>query len=560
MDSLARSALLLISGRQAVTTTEGTRSATEWLMEMVFSPERADGRPVFLVDDPEVLGLLHIPLGRRRFAFNEIKDHLAEIEDQARAADRVPAPRRSRFERAVLNLSSRAALYQRLQNTLEVAGSRNAVRDLRAFETALAVAARQAEGRGGRVDSTVARYLDDAIGRYTFLARHAEFFVLPQFDAQGRLMWNALGQGILDRSTLDAYPPNVTAYAAMADAYRAGNLAAFDAALTDYHAWLATYFPRTLRRSRAETVFNAVQPFYKSLLLYIVVFLLIFLSWLTRPETPRRWALTTLGAAVTLHLAGLVARMVLQGRPPVTNLYSSAVFVGAVAVILGVVLESLHRNGVGALIASVIGFLTLLIAHHLAAQGDTLEMMRAVLDSNFWLATHVVAVTIGYGGAFLAGFLAVLFILRGVFTRSLSAEDGMSLHRMVYGVVCFSLFFSFVGTVLGGIWADQSWGRFWGWDPKENGALLIVLWNAGILHARWGKFVGRRGMMVMAVFGSVVTAFSWFGVNMLGIGLHSYGFMDKAFWWLLGFVLLQGVIMSFGGLPPLRWRSPQAFE
>ncbi len=95
------------------------------------------------------------------------------------------------------------------------------------------------------------------------------------------------------------------------------------------------------------------------------------------------------------------------------------------------------------------------------------------------------------------------------------------------------------GTILGGIWADQSWGRFWGWDPKENGALLIVLWNAIILHARWGGMIKERGLMAMAVFGNIVTSFSWFGVNMLGIGLHSYGFMDKAFPWLVGFDVSQ---------------------
>ena len=91
---------------------------------------------------------------------------------------------------------------------------------------------------------------------------------------------------------------------------------------------------------------------------------------------------------------------------------------------------------------------------------------------------------------------------------------------MIYGVVCFATLFSFVGTVLGGIWADQSWGRFWGWDPKENGALLIVIWNALILHARWGGMVKQRGMAVLAVVGNIVTAWSWFGTNMLGVGLH----------------------------------------
>jgi ABC-type transport system involved in cytochrome c biogenesis permease subunit len=128
-------------------------------------------------------------------------------------------------------------------------------------------------------------------------------------------------------------------------------------------------------------------------------------------------------------------------------------------------------------------------------------------------------------------------------------ESAAALEKMVYGVVCFSTFFSFLGTILGGIWADQSWGRFWGWDPKENGALLIVLWNAIILHARWGKLVDQKNLMAMAVAGNIVTALSWFGVNMLGIGLHSYGFMDKAFVWLMVFVASQLLIIGLAYVP-----------
>jgi ABC-type transport system involved in cytochrome c biogenesis permease subunit len=181
-----------------------------------------------------------------------------------------------------------------------------------------------------------------------------------------------------------------------------------------------------------------------------------------------------------------------------------------------------------------------------------------VLDSNFWLATHVVTITIGYGATFLAGFLAIIFIFRGVLTMNLDRPTADALDRMVYGIVCFATLFSLVGTVLGGIWADQSWGRFWGWDPKENGALIIVLWCAVILHARWAGVVRRRGLMALAVFGNVVTAWSWFGVNMLGVGLHSYGFMDSAFYWLVAFVLSQLAIIAVALIPPEKWRSRAA--
>jgi ABC-type transport system involved in cytochrome c biogenesis permease subunit len=182
-----------------------------------------------------------------------------------------------------------------------------------------------------------------------------------------------------------------------------------------------------------------------------------------------------------------------------------------------------------------------------------MEMMRAVLDSNFWLATHVVTVTIGYASTFLAGALAIAWVLRRQLITKPDTEATKALVSLTYGVVAFSLLFSFVGTTLGGIWADQSWGRFWGWDPKENGALLIVLWNALILHARLAGFARERGIMVMTVFGNIVTAFSWFGVNMLGIGLHSYGFMDKAFYWLSAFTASQLVIMWLGLMPPRFW-------
>jgi cytochrome c-type biogenesis protein CcsB len=358
------------------------------------------------------------------------------------------------------------------------------------------------------------------------------------------------------------------------------------------------------------------------MIIYLCAFVLAWGALLTFSLTPslsealRRSAFYLVILAGLVHTFGLVFRMVLEGRPPVTNLYSSAIFIGWGAMILGLVLERIYRVGIGSVVASLAGFVTLMIAHNLALGGDTMEMLRAVLDTNFWLATHVVVVTLGYASTFAAGLLAILYIFLGVFTplltqkigdrarmasaaarpgvvvsertllataqpatlplpkgegrgegeratrlrstgadRKSEATLGKALGSMVYGIICFATLFSFVGTVLGGIWADQSWGRFWGWDPKENGALLIVIWNALILHVRWGDLLRDRGIMNLAVFGNIVTSFSWFGVNMLGIGLHSYGFMDAAFKWLMIFVGSQVFIIALGMLPLHLWRS-----
>ncbi len=127
------------------------------------------------------------------------------------------------------------------------------------------------------------------------------------------------------------------------------------------------------------------------------------------------------------------------------------------------------------------------------------------------------------------------------------------LARMIYGTVCFAMFFSFFGTVLGGLWADDSWGRFWGWDPKENGALIIVIWNALVLHARWGGMIKDRGLAVLAMVGNIVTAWSWFGVNELGAGLHSYGFTEGVAKALAIAILVQIGLVGLGLLPKDRW-------
>ena len=344
-------------------------------------------------------------------------------------------------------------------------------------------------------------------------------------------------------------------YAQLGDAYRTGNPAAFNQDVDSLAGWLAQGHPTATKRATFESLFNQVDPFMHSMVLYVLAFLLACGSWLAWSRTLNRSAFYLLLLALAIHTFGLVSRMYLQERPPVTNLYSSAIFIGWGAVIVALILERIFRDGIGAACAGAIGFITLIIAHHLAGSGDTLEMLQAVLDTNIWLATHVVAITTGYSAMFLAGMLAIIYVIRGVFTRSLNKRTADSLTRMTYGVVCFATLFSFVGTVLGGIWADQSWGRFWGWDPKENGAVLIVLWCAVILHARWGGFIRQRGLMIMAIFGNVITSFSWFGVNMLGVGLHSYGFMQKAFPWLCGFILSQLALMAIAAMPLERWRS-----
>ena len=528
LDTVARNSLLIIQGKQTLESKGQRITPIAWLAELMFEPQKAEARKVFVIRDPETLAALGWNAqGGWFYSFEELFPHLESVENQAALANQVDAPLRSAFQRNIIKLYEHVVLYYQLENSLETAGTVD-------FQAQINQLQRDIRPSPIPMNTGIS---SEALQRYASLEQTGYFFPIPPSGPQGEMRdWSKMGGSLLAFLSTGKMPVAVSDYAAMATAYTAGDTTNFNADVDSYSQWLGTHFPGRVREANLEVIFNSLQPFYHSMVVYVLVFILACLSWLVWPRTLGRYAFLLLLLAFAMHSAGLIFRMVLEGRPPVTNLYSSAVFIGWGACLLGLLLERFFRNGIGSATASMIGFITLLIAHHLSMDGDTMEMMRAVLDTNGWLATHVVCVTLGYASTFLAGFLALTYIVRGLFTPTLETGTARSLSRMVYGIVCFATLFSFVGTILGGIWADQSWGRFWGWDPKENGALLIVLWNAVILHARWGGLVRERGLMVMAVFGNIVTSWSWFGVNMLGIGLHSYGFMDSAFPWLIGFL------------------------
>jgi len=560
--------------------------ATEWLLEVMTRPEQADDRPIFLIHHPDLISELKLEdtgiekSSLRYYSFNEIRAVAREIIEQGQKADKVDSALQTTYEKQVAKLAHAVFLYQSLKNSLRPEVSDDFAQELAGFRKD--VASLRAAARAGKTEDDLDK---ETLGRveksyvhFRGMAQSGYLLNVPPLNPEvARDEWHSAGRSVVDSVGGDDFHPAVTFFAKMATAYRHHKADEFNQAVAGYPEWLA---------------------FLHAMIIYLFAFvlavgaLLIFALVPNPSESLRRSAFYLIALAFVVHTFGLVFRMVLEGRPPVTNLYSSAIFIGWGAVVLGLVLERIYRIGIGNVVASLAGFVTLVIAHNLAVGGDTMEMLRAVLDTNFWLSTHVVAVTLGYASTFVAGLLAILYIALGLFTPILSQkltqrsaaaisavrglaggaragiktavklssevgklEVGKALAKMVYGIVCFATLFSFTGTVLGGIWADQSWGRFWGWDPKENGALIIVLWNAVILHARWGGLVRDRGLMTMAVFGNVVTSFSWFGVNMLGIGLHSYGFMDAAFKWLMAFVGSQLLIIALGLLPLHLWAS-----
>jgi ABC-type transport system involved in cytochrome c biogenesis permease subunit len=403
---------------------------------------------------------------------------------------------------------------------------------------------------------------------YISLANHSVPLVIPNND--GSDQWKSFGDAYNTYSDQEeGLPDDIEAktflvYKKLYQAYDKGpgGIDEFNQTLAKHLADLRDQDAVNMRKIGVEVFFNDFAPFFWCWIAYLAIAVVAIAAFAipewTRPIQKACYAAMLVSFAV--HLSGLIIRMYLQDRlfVFVTNLYSSAVFIGLGCVVFCLISEAFFKNGIAIVVGCVGGFLTLIIAHMLSQSGDTLEMMQAVLDTNFWLATHVTIITLGYVSALVAGLMGCAYIFLGIFTNSLRKDGSANLTRATYGVLCAGMFLSFVGTVLGGLWADYSWGRFWGWDPKENGALLIVIWIALILHARWGGMVKHRGIAVLSVLGIVVTSWSWFGTNFLGVGLHSYGFRQGAMTTLILFDVMILAIAGLGMIPLPMWQSFRA--
>jgi ABC-type transport system involved in cytochrome c biogenesis permease subunit len=510
MDSLARNALKVMRGRESallVTKDKNGRDEEKkiqpipWLLDLLTGSEAAANYKTFVIDNPDVKSYFGLDEKQKYFSPNDL----------------MPAE-------------------EKLKSTFEELGPirQNKSRTLSEYQNALLEVC-------------------DRVSLLATVRAYPRLHVVP--PSGSNTDWTTAMDAAQASQATGEKDPIAEAFLRTLGAYAENQPETFNAELRKYQRLIDQKVPRAADKAGFESWFNRVDPLNLAFQLYIAVFIFAAFSWVGFSRPLARAAFWTLGLALVIHTFGLAARIYMSGRPPVTNLASSAIFIGWGMIVFATCLELIYKNGIGSVLAAVAGIPTLIIAQRLSLDGDTMKVLQAVLDTNIWLATHVVCITLGYAATFLAGLIGIAYITTGLFTPYVDNDLKKTFGRMMYGITCFALLFSFVGTILGGIWADQSWGRFWGWDPKENGAILIVLANAIFLHARWGGLVKERGMANIAIFGNIVTAWSYFGTNMLGVGLHSYGFMASAVMWLMLFIGSQLFFIGCGLLPLENWRS-----
>ncbi len=510
-------------------------SAARWLAETMFKPEKAAHHRVFLISNPDIPGAIGIKgtgKGRDRYSYNQLIHGAGNIDRLVRQISSKSEASRSLLERDIILLYNRLLIYKDLRNCMmfaipsphlkiespelqKITGARSGVHSYLQFRKTQKILENFINE--SPEDS---RELREASRLLAILKSFPEFYgaTTPPFIPSASGDWKSPWTYLAEHNTGNGAPPLIKQLEQIVLAYRNGDN--FNRIVTKFIDSTDSIIQTDSSTIRNEVLYNSVDPFYKAQFFYGIAALLLLLSSLFRNKKP----LFTAGMILTsggflLHLWGVAIRYTITGRPPVTNLYETFIFTGLITVVLGGFLYFRLNNTTSLIGGNVTALIMMLIAGRYSLDGDTMGVLVAVLDSNFWLAAHVITIILGYAGIILSGFTAHVWLV-----KNLRGIKDSNLFKAVFSTQVFGLIFTFTGTVLGGVWADQSWGRFWGWDPKENGALAVLIFSAILFHAKKAGMIKEKGFAAGSVAGAVMVALAWFGVNLLGVGLHSYGF------------------------------------
>ncbi len=543
-------------------------SATEWLLMSWFRPDIAKTVPLFKVDNSSAIAELGLEMKAKRdqYTFTEIEPARELLMQKMGEYRELPTKKQTPEQRMIVQLGENFLNYEMIMSHFDfirtpLGGKSEGLppgvtQPVRLSKSLNALAAAI---RSGGAPMQIPWFRDlgkSALGAMMNGNAELQLHLFPAADKADEI-WR--GPGMIFEAIngdKDVSAENLAWLAMYEDLY----LALPDAAKFKETAKTLLTKIQAAAAERGEGRHVALERhsmradyFFYAQWLFLVGFVVVTLMWIapgSRFESISKvgaWLL--LGAATALAVTGVIVRCIIMQRPPITTLYETILFIGASCALLGMIAEWITRRGLGLLVAAIGGCACMFLAIQFEASEatDTLQLLQAVLITNFWLSTHVPIINLGYAACMVAALISMIYFIQRVFGRFKTGSDEGRFHtRVAYGFIAAGLLTSLVGTVLGGIWANYSWGRFWGWDPKENGALMIVLMCLVILHARMGGYIREIGLHCCNLILGCIVIFSWFGVNQLGVGLHAYGFTDGTWPKIYGYWLSQGVLLIYG--------------
>ncbi len=462
---------------------------TEWLLAMMAAPDKWRAEPIVKVTHAGLRAVAHLPEGRDRFSLAELADH-------------------------------------------------------QGFRAAMAAV--QAKSEKGEdldpVDREVAD-LFDTLSTMNGVMSGESLHVIPHPGDAKAPWWSIADLG-------SAAVPQVQRLRALVSAlvvaYSAGDRPGVQTAALALGRRLAELAPGVYPSEKElgiEVHYNSLKPYRWAWMLYLLGFLALLSSF---PLASRGFTIAGFALVVSAFLTtcyGMALRILISGRPPVTNMYETIVFVSWGGVLFALIFESIYKVRFFGTTAAGLATICLLIADNVPIFDSSIAPLVPVLRDNMWLTIHVLTIMLGYAAFTLAmgmGHLNLGLYFFAPGRAGLLKSLSLYLYRALQvGTLCLA-----VGTALGGIWASYSWGRFWGWDPKETWALIATLGYLSILHARMVGWVKDFGMAVGSLLGYLLVLMAWYGVNfVLGTGLHSYGFGSGGYWYVGGFVAFEMLVI-----------------
>jgi ABC-type transport system involved in cytochrome c biogenesis permease subunit len=545
LDTLARNYLTSFHGKDTI---EGL-SSLEWIAEVLFNPQKAYSRQCFNISNPDVLHAIGLSYRKEhRYSFLELTGQLSQNTELLGALQAAPPETLSIAQKQLMDVYINSLYFYELSRSLslilpEFILKNESLSNTLNLEINKPYSYIELIDKKDRLASSLETLINKpeelltqeekellGLGQQMIEIMSTQHNILLKptlIEAEKSVKWASLWEHFHHTASSNQLElGHLLTWNKLALAYQNNDQPLWDNTLRELQQYKIDISSDSVRPFAVELeyYYNNIEPFQLSLICYLICFLLVIFSNNKMSIPFEKFVTPTLLSGAIIHLLAIISRVFIMQRPPVATLYESIIFVGLIVVLCCLFLEHKKKNGIAALTGSSIGLFLLTVASKYSAEGDTMSVLVAVLNTNFWLSTHVICITIGYGFCLIAAFFGHIYLL----TRFFHASDKNILRevsKLITGTALIALLFSIIGTILGGIWADQSWGRFWGWDPKENGAMLICLWLIMVLHGK-------------------ITGIAWFGVNLLNVGLHSYGFTENIALNLALFCISELLIIS----------------
>jgi cytochrome c-type biogenesis protein CcsB len=497
VDTFTRETLIRITGRSTYTDKSGRKwEPNDFVLSALLDTRDWKSEPMVLVSSGQLIEQLGLDKTHRRFSFTQLTGsaELQRIASEARALKRAEKPL-DRVQQEALSVNDRLALLGNVMNgnaLLIIPSPKN-----------------EADPWLLPDPASVATYYDEA----QFAPAFAELTKMMRAYTQADTFNFSSGARQL-RDNLRTLSPSI--------------------------------YPQE-GQLRLEYFYNHFEGFYRAIWCYGIALVILIAARLRK----RGRALQNLGVAISIlglafQAAGIVMRCMIGGRPPVTNMYESIIWVSFAVSFFGLIFSARYRTPVYLLAALPVTLVALLLVHQMPiAMPSNIDPLVPVLRDNFWLTVHVLTITLSYAAFALAMGFGHILLWRYARNPAAATADA-PMHFWLYRVLQLGVLLLAAGTILGGVWANYSWGRFWGWDPKETWALIALLCYILALHGRLAGWWSEFGLVVASVVCFLAILMAWYGVNfVLGKGLHSYGFGLGGESYVAIFVVLDLLFVAF---------------